>query len=144
MTNPFAQLFETYPVLRQLLRFGMIGIATNAVGYASYVLLTTLGLAPKWAMSILYLVGATLSYIGNKKITFAYEGENVSSVTRCIIAHVAGYGINLLLQITFVDHLGYDHRIVQLAAMGVVALFLFIMFRTFVFSNRDKTSKDLP
>jgi len=52
---------------------------------------------------------------------------------RYVIAHCIGYLLNLSILIVFVDKLGYAHQWVQAIAIFVVAAFLFLAFKVFVF-----------
>jgi len=111
----------------------MVGVTTNLALYLFYLLVTYLGTEPKMAMTISYIVGAVLGFIGHRTWTFMHKGALLGSSIRYIVAHVSGYLINFLVLLTFVDTLGYAHQWVQAAAIIVVAIFLFIAFRYFVF-----------
>ncbi|WP_460126782.1 GtrA family protein [Pseudomonas sp. S2_C03] len=117
------------------MKYGIIGISTNGVGYLLYLATTHLGVSPKWSMTMLYVVGATIGFIGNSRLTFAYKGSILGSGTRYILVHIAGYLLNLGILVIFVDLLGYPHQIIQAAAIFAVAAFLFIMFKFFVFRS---------
>lgn len=119
----------------QLFNFGLVGLANNLVGYLVYLLITSLGMEPKTAMSILYGVGAAISFIANRKFTFAHKGCLRWAAIKYLIAHSAGYSLNLVILIVFVDILGYGHRWVQAIAILVVALFLFIALKLFIFKE---------
>lgn len=117
----------------QLFRYGLVGIANNLSGYLIYLLITYWGVEPKKAMTLLYVVGATIGFVGNRKWTFAHKGALLGSGARYFIAHIFGYLVNLLIMLTFVDRLGYSHQWVQAAAIIAVAGFLFVTFKYFVF-----------
>lgn len=59
---------------------------------------------------------------------------------RYVIAHCIGYLINLSILILMVDKFGYPHQWVQAAAIFIVAGFLFLMFKFFVFTEVDNSS----
>lgn len=116
------------------LRFALVGVASNLGGYAAYLLVTWLGVAPKLAMSILYGIGAAIGYLGNRRWSFRHRGSIAASLPRYGLAHLLGYGINYLMLAWFADRLGHPHQLVQAAAIIVVAVFLFLAFRFFVFA----------
>jgi len=118
----------------RLLRFGLVGIASNIAGYLVYLLLTGIGGTPKLTMTVLYGVGATIGFIGNREFTFAHQGSVFKAVIRYILTQCVGYLINLVILIVMVDHLGYSHQWVQAVAILVVAMYLFLAFRYFVFA----------
>lgn len=124
--------------LPSLVRYALVGMISNACGYAVYLLVTWLGVPPLVAMSLLYCVGAMIGFFGNRKWAFSHQGEAWSSLVRYWIAHGIGYGLNFSMLYIFADRLGYPHQLVQAAAVFVVAGFLFVTFRLFVFPP-DKT-----
>ena len=88
-------------------------------------------------MTLLYIIGTSLGFFGNRKLTFVDQGNIFSSGIRYVITHFFGYLLNLSILITFVDKLGYSHQLVQAIAILVVAAFLFIAFKFFVFSDEN-------
>lgn len=122
-----------YQQFKQLARYICIGAASNAAGYAAYLLLTYFGLPPKVAVTLLYITVAGLSFFGNQKITFMYDGKFLGAGIRYFIAHFTGYSLNLAILMVFSDHLGYNHQIVQAAAIILVAVYLFFSLKFFVF-----------
>lgn len=120
---------------KSLFRYAIVGGATNLIGYLTYLFLTHLGSDPKVAMSCLYILGSLIGYFGNRNWTFEDSGRKLTSAFRYSIAHLLGYLINLTLLIFFVNKLGYPHQYVQAAAVVIVAAFLFVVFKIFVFQS---------
>ncbi len=120
--------------LKHIRRYLIVGVLTNSTGYAAYLAFTFLGMDTKIAMTGIYFVAAFLGYWGNKSYTFTFSGGIASSSCRYIIAHTVGYGLNLCLLLLFSDVLGYPHQIVQFIAIFIVAAFLFVMNKFFVFA----------
>lgn len=121
------------PLFAQLLRYALVGALSNLAGYLVYLLITHLGAGPKITMTLLYTTGAAIGFWGNKTITFSHQGEGIAVGVRYILVHAVGYLINLALLYTLVDRLGYAHQIAQAFAICVVAAFLFVAFKYFVF-----------
>ena len=119
--------------MKQLFRYAAVGAGSNLAGYLAYLGLTWLGVGPKLAMSCLYVLGASVSFAANRAWTFSHAGSVGASAVRFAIAHGLGYLLNLAILVAFVDHLGFPHQAVQAIAIVVVALFLFALFRLFVF-----------
>jgi len=82
-------------------------------------------------------VGAAIGYIGNRNLTFAHKGSVLGSGIRYFLVHCFGYCINLAILIILVDELGYAHQLVQAIAIFVVAGYLFIAFKFFVFTDMN-------
>ena len=127
---------------KQLTRYAFVGIVSNLAGYLVYLLVTYLGATPKITMTLLYGMGATIGYIGNRNFTFSHKGSLLGSGVRYFIAHFFGYFINLVILVIFVDYFMYPHQWVQVFAIFVVAGFLFIAFKFFVFTNLDVLNVD--
>ncbi|CAH0218192.1 hypothetical protein BJN42_20670 [Pseudomonas koreensis] len=117
----------------QLVRYIFVGAISNAAGYITYLLLTYFGLTPSIAMTLLYITIAGISFFGNKKLTFMYDGHLLGAGIRYLIAHFIGYSINLAILLYFSEHLGYSHALVQAGAILTVAIYLFITLKLFVF-----------
>lgn len=116
-----------------ILRYAVVGVASNAIGYSAYLALTWLGVPFKLAMSFLYALAICISFLSNRNWVFKYRGDLPRAVWRFGLAHAAGYLFNLGLLVFFVDKLGYPHEWVQAATIFVVGAFLFVVFRLFVF-----------
>lgn len=119
----------------QLFRYGVVGIGVNVAGYLLYLFITYLGVAPMLAMSVLYVVGAVGGFWGNKTLTFSHDGNSMRAAVRYVIAHFAGYLINLGILTVMTHELGYSHQVAQAVGIVVVAGFLFLASRFFVFTS---------
>ena len=126
----------------QLSRFALVGVASNLAGYMVYLLATNLGSTPKITMTVLYGTGAAIGYVGNRNFTFAHHGSVLDSGIRYLIAHLLGYLTNLFILFYFSDTLRFPHQWVQAAAIFVVAGFLFIASKFFVFNNSNSLYAD--
>jgi len=128
----------------QLLRFTAVGIASNVLGYLLYLLATSLGTEPKVAMTVLYGVGASIGFVGNRRFTFSHKAGLMGAGVRYLIAHALGYLINLSIQLFMVDRMGYPHQLAQAVGICVVAAFLFFMFKYFVFTGAINATVEKP
>lgn len=133
--NDFTMKLTNRKSATQLFRYGLVGIASNLAGYMLYLLITHFGIQPKVAISFLYPTGAFIGFWGNRKLTFAHKGSLLATGARYIIAHGIGYFINLAFLIVMVDKFGYAHQWVQAVAILIVATFLFVAFKFFVFKQ---------
>jgi putative flippase GtrA len=129
-------------MLMQLLRFGIAGVLTNAVGYCIYLAVTHwTALGPKLTMSLLYMIGVGLSFSANRFWVFTTTERLPVTLLRFVAAHVLGYATNWLLLWVLVDQRGYPHGVVQGLAILVVAALMFLLMRTFVFRTRPADSQ---
>ena len=126
---------ETIQAFLQFIRYGLTGLALNLLGYLIYLAVTWLGMEPKMAVTIFYPLGVFYSYFAHKRFSFQHSGgtRNYRLIVRYFTAYAVGYMINLSLLSFFSDRLGYPHHWVQGAAIFIVAGFLFVALKLFVF-----------
>ncbi|SPF51403.1 conserved membrane hypothetical protein [Syntrophobacter sp. SbD1] len=133
LSNSMLQKSRRLAAFAQIIRFCIVGVLNNLLGYLIYLALTWLWLEPKLAMTMLYPIGVFTSYFGHSKYSFYNRAHTPRGVCRYIIAHAVGYGTNMLLLYIFVDKFFFPHQLVQAGAMCVLAVILFLLFRYFVF-----------
>ena len=126
--------------LGQVVRYGVVGVLNNLLGYLIYLLVTWLWLDPKMAVTLMYPIGAVTAYFVHARYSFAYIGRTSHGIARYTIAHLIGYGANIGMLYLFSDRLGYPHQMVQAVAIVAVAGILYILFRYFVFPQRHHPS----
>ena len=119
---------------RQFIRFVVVGVVSNAIGYACYLLLTQLGVGHKSAMTCVYALGVTQSFVGNRRWSFGYQGSAAPALVRFVGVYALGFLLNLSVMYVAVDRFGLPHELVQLVMVGVVAGFLFVSLRVWVFA----------
>lgn len=118
----------------ELLRFIVVGVASNALGYGLYLLITYLGVPPKAAMSLMYAIGVGTGFVGNWRYTFASRAGFRHAAPRYLAAHVLGYLVNLGIHFLG-DRLSAPHQLSQAVGICVVAVLLFVLFRHYVFQT---------
>lgn len=119
-----------------------MGFFSNIFGYLAYLAATLFGASPKIAMTLVYGFGVVIGFIGNRNLTFGHRGSVMGAGFRYLITHCLGYFINLGILVVFVDKFGYKHQWVQAVAIFIVAAFLFLAFKIFVFPNDNETMGD--
>lgn len=117
----------------QFSRYAVVGLASNFIGYILYLLLTMAGMGPKTAMTVLYAVGVLQSFLFNRSWSFGHQGNVPGAFARYVIAYALGYLLQFGLLWSAVDQLQLPHQAVMAAAILVVACFLFLMHRYWVF-----------
>jgi len=127
----------------QIISYGLVGVATNLVIYCVYLLITYLGVEPKMAMTLVYIIGASIGFVANRKWTFAHGGNVGKAAVGYVAAHMSGYLLNFLILYIFVDRLGYAHQAVQAMAIIIVAGLLFVVFKYFVFHEKYRAPENI-
>jgi len=121
----------------QFSRYAIVGLASNAVGFLLYLIITSGGMGHKSAMTLLYLVGIIQTFHFNRGWSFRYRGKISLSFIRYVTAYGIGYLLNLGMLAFGVDFLGFPHQFVQALAIIIVAIALFILHRFWVFTPED-------
>ena len=119
----------------EILRFGVVGLGSNALLYLLYLAATAVGVEPKVAVSLIYLVGVLQTFILNKRWTFQHEGHVRRTAARYWVVYAFSYVANMVLLIIFVDMAGFDHRVVQGVLIAVIGLVLFALQKYWVFGT---------
>ncbi|EHP40422.1 hypothetical protein OR16_25398 [Cupriavidus basilensis OR16] len=125
-----------YPQLAQIVRYGIVGVLNNLLGYVIYLAVTWLWLDPKLAVTMLYPIGVLTAYFGHARYSFSYKGGKLYVLLRYVIAQFIGYGANILMLYVFSDKLRFPHQVVQAVAIVVVGGILFLLFKYFVFPKQ--------
>lgn len=123
---------------QQLIRYAIVGIGSNLVGYCIYLLLTAFVLPPKLTMTILYSIGAVLGFIGNRRFTFDHRGKLSRAAGLYSLVHLLGWMMNYAFLYILSDQMGYPHQLVQAVAIILIAGYLFIALRFVVFPTQIK------
>lgn len=123
-------------VLKQVVRYGIVGILNNTWGYCLYLLVTWLGMEPKAAVTLLYPISALAAYYGHARFSFGFGGNRVESLIKYSFAHLVGYLVNVLMLKVCVDIYGFPHQFIQGISIFVVAGVLFVLMRYFVFKDK--------
>jgi putative flippase GtrA len=122
--------------LAQLLRYATVGAAANLALYLAYLGLTAQGLGSKVAMSLLYFLAVTITFVANRSWSFRHKGTASGALGRYAAAYALGYVMNYFLLWLGVDVLGLPHQGVQAFAIVAVAVALFVLNKYWVFSPK--------
>lgn len=124
-------------IMLQLVRYGLVGLASNVIAYLIYLLITYLGVNPKLAVTLVYISGAFVGFVANKRWTFNYDGKRRRILIRFVVAHSLSYSLSMTLFYFMVDYLGYPHQYAQALIIIIVAGNLFLLFKYFVFASKQ-------
>ena len=119
--------------LASLVRFAAVGVLSNLALYAAYVALTRVNVGPKPAMTLCFAAGVLFSFVLNRTWAFRSTAPIGPSLLRYAATYLAGYLLNLVGLIAFVDWWGCRHEIVQAYMVVVVAVLTFAAQRAWVF-----------
>lgn len=130
------RLLSGLPV-RELTRYAIVGLTLNVLGYMIYLLVTALGVSPLMTVTIFYPLSVLAGYFAHRRHTFRHRSQGLEGkvLVRYIAVYVAGYVINATLLEILYQRMGYPHQMVQIAAVFVVAIFLFVAMKLLVFKK---------
>lgn len=131
----------------QAIRYGIVGLLSNAVGYCLYLLLTNAGMGHKLAMTLLYVTGTLQTFVFNKNWSFKYKQKDHTALLRYMTTYALGYVVNLIALIILVDVVHWPHTIVQAAMIFVIALLVFTLQKFWVFpaqANPSTSPESVP
>lgn len=128
--------------LNQIIRYAFVGLISNSTIFCLYLTITYNNVDPKIAMTLVYSIGTIIGFFGNRKLTFSHDGNVVYSALRYLLVHLLGYFLNFFILFAFVDHLGYPHQWIQAISVIIVATFLFIVYKNFVFKKEITLQKN--
>ncbi len=125
----------------QILRFGIVGVSSNIVIYALYLLLTSFGVGHISAMTLLFVLGVIQTFILNKQWTFTHQDIFQTSFLKYVAVYSFAYLLNLFALLVLVDKFGYPHQAVQGATILCLAIMLFFLLKYWVFRIPCTTMK---
>lgn len=131
-------------IRRQLFRWLIVGVLSNAVLYAIYLVLTAWWLTPAAAMTTVYVLGVLLGFLAHRKWSFEHTGAARPAMVRYVVAYVLGYLVNLGGLEAGVKVLGIRHEVVQAVMIVVVAALMFLMQKYYVFADARLRHADAP
>jgi putative flippase GtrA len=123
--------------LPQILRYVIVGVLTNALLFSSYLLLSASRMGAKTAMSLLYVPGVIVGFLGNRNFTFRHEARTSASIVRNFARYAFGYLFTFASLVIFVDTLLLPADYVALALIVVTAGILFALQRCWVFPREE-------
>ncbi len=124
-----------WQLYRQLLIYAIIGVLTNLIIYGLYIFITNIFGWPKLTMTILYISGASIGFLANRRFTFCRTNRIGVAGVRYFLAQISGYFLNLFIFLIFVDWFDFSHQVIQAMAIFVVGIFLFVVMRVYVFAE---------
>ena len=117
----------------QFLRFALVGLASNALLYLGYLILTGGGVGHKSAMTLLYALGVAQTFLFNRNWSFRHPGSVQCAFARYVACYAVGYLLNLFVLYLAVDRFGLPHQIIQGIMIVTLAVMLFLVQKYWVF-----------
>lgn len=123
-------------IRRQVMRWVTVGVFTNASLYLCYLALAQSLLAPTAAMTVVYVAGVLIGFIGHRVWSFEHKGRVDAALVRYVAVYALGYVVNYVGLEFGLAILHWRHEVVQGAMIAILAVILFVLQRYFVFPDR--------
>lgn len=120
---------------RQLARYIIVGLLSNALLYVLYIVLTKIGMPAQAAMTVAFTIGVAQNYTFNRRWTFQFQEKGARVALRYAIAYAAAYAINYQALEWLAEPGRYPHELVQGVMVIVCAALLFLAQRYWVFRS---------
>jgi putative flippase GtrA len=123
--------------LVQLVKYYLVGALVNAGGYVAFLALLHEDIDAKIAASILYVMGALISFWLNRKLVFDSALRIRASLIRLTVMLLAGYVLNMAMLYLFVDLYHAPAWLIQIAAVIVVSILFYLINKFYVHRSGD-------
>lgn len=127
-------------MIRQLARFGVVGIAAMAVHWLMVAVLVPLGALPLIANVVAFAVAFNVSYIGHRNWTFATDttvdvavGDRGTPFKRFFGVALLSFVLNEILYYLLLRYTALDYRVALFIVLIAVAALTFILSRYWAF-----------
>lgn len=120
-------------MIRQLARFGIVGVTAMAVHWLVVWLLVPRGLAPLLANVIGFAVAFNVSYFGHRNWTFATSSAHSATFWRFLAVALCSFAVNEALYYVLLRFL--DYQLALAIVLIAVAALTFILSKLWAFSH---------
>ena len=127
------------PLLRQLAVFGSVGLVAMAVHYGILLTLVELLRAPPVPATLAgYAVGGLVSYVLNRRLTFASDAPHEEAGMRFALVAGVGFCVTWMLMQLFTVRLGAPYFPAQIATTLVVMAWSYVAHRFWTFGSAGR------
>lgn len=130
--------------MRQFLVFCIVGAANTLLGLLIiYALKLFAGAPDALANAVGYALGMTISFLANKKVTFAHEGDFWGTGARFALVQAIAYALNLATVLLLI-RAGLNSYLAQAAGVVPYSLTGFFGSKLFVFVRASNELAQSP
>jgi putative flippase GtrA len=121
---------------QQLIAFGWVGVLAALAHYGTLIgLVEGAHVWPVTATLAGYVVGGVVSYVLNRRHTFASERPHGEASWRFALVAFVGFCLTGLIMHGFVDRLGAPYFPAQLVTTGIVLVWSFVANKLWTFNT---------
>jgi putative flippase GtrA len=124
------------PIVRQLAKYGIVGVANTLIGFGIYAVGVKLGVQYLLASALGYGIGSLNGYVLNRRWTFrAHHVRHSISATRYGAVQLSAMLSNLGLLYVAVDLLGAEKILGQAIVVVIVFMLTFVANKLWSFAH---------
>jgi putative flippase GtrA len=127
------------PILRQLIRFGLVGCANTALSWCAYALLVRAGVHVLAGSAIAWTAGAVNSYVLNRRWTFRSHGRWTPEIVRFGVVQCAGLALDVVLLAALTRDARVGELLAQALVYPVATVATFALSRQWAFASLGRT-----
>lgn len=123
-----------------LIRYGLVGMVTNALLYVLFVILIRSGLSVVLSAAFCYALGLMLSYLLNRRWSFESSASHRHDLPRFLFS----YGIGFVATMVFIAVLTrwLAPEVAQIFNIGLTAMTIYLCLRLSRFGHTGETDAD--
>lgn len=130
--------FRLRLLARRAVRYTLVGVAQNGAFYLMTLLLLHIGWRAWQAMTLLYPVSVTISFLVNRAWSFGGRSFGKGQFARYVLVYCLAYPISVVLT-WFQERFGVPSWLATLITMAVLVAELFLVLNFWVFRIRPGT-----
>ena len=120
---------------RQFIRWALVGVVVNVIGYIAFLGMVYAGLHHQLAATAVFSIAVLVAYVANRSWSFEHQGGVTRSFVSYMVLYLLAWVLNMLVLFIFVDVMGFHHAPVQGICILVIAGLTFIGQRYWVFAS---------
>lgn len=125
--------------MKQFLTFAGVGAIGTAGHYMTLLVLVELfSVAPVYATTFGFIVGAVINYFLNYKYTFRSDKPHTEALIKFFVIAILGAVINSMIMYLGVSYTKINYIIAQFFATGLVLLWNYLLNKYWTFSQFEQ------
>lgn len=133
-------------VNREIIAYGVAGVLTTIVNFASYEGLYELGIPNLTANALAWVIAVAFAYIVNKKSVFLSRSNNVKDEASKISKFFGARIITLLVEQTgmflFTEKVHFNRLLVKACLAVIVIILNYLFSKLFIFNSKNVDKRE--
>ncbi len=146
----YLKSFANRESLNQVIKVGIVGVFNTVVSFSLFNLFRIMGASPQWSLAISFALTTFMSYLINRRWTFALKDGKVSGRETAsffgvnVAAYAVSAGIMAMAQIWFGPLTRLGENFVLVIAAGLLILPKLAGYRDIVFGRALEEKTEVP